>query len=119
MRYRFIEEHRSRWPVALQCEVLRVSRSGFYAWQHRRPARRREGDQRVSERIRAIFAESRRTYGSPRVHATLQQAGVAVRISMCRARPAGERSAASLATAGAQIAMISPRGHRRPRQCRR
>jgi transposase InsO family protein len=52
-------------------QVLKVSRQGFYAWQHRRPgpmAIRRE--ERLVQ-IRQIHAESGGTYGSPRIHAEL------------------------------------------------
>ena len=38
MRYAFIERHRSVWPILIQCEVLRVSRSGFYSWRKRPPS---------------------------------------------------------------------------------
>ena len=31
MRYAFIERHRTEWPIVIQCEVLRVFRSGFYS----------------------------------------------------------------------------------------
>ena len=78
MRYRFVAAERAAFPVRVLCRIVGVAVSGFYAWLRRRPARRREGDQRVSERIRAIFAESRRTYGSPRVHAELRAEGVRV-----------------------------------------
>ena len=37
MRYRFIQLHRTVWPIDVQCHVLQVSRSGYYAWR-RRPA---------------------------------------------------------------------------------
>ena len=35
MKYPFIEDHREQWPVSVQCRVLQVSRSGFYAWSSR------------------------------------------------------------------------------------
>ena len=38
MRYAFIERHRTFWPIVIQCEVLRVSRSGFYSWRKRPPS---------------------------------------------------------------------------------
>ena len=61
------------------CRLVGVAASGFYAWLRRGPARRREGDRPgSSERIAAIFAASRRTYGSPRVHAELRAEGVRV-----------------------------------------
>ena len=29
MRFTFIEQHQTTWPIVVQCEVLQVSRSGF------------------------------------------------------------------------------------------
>jgi transposase InsO family protein len=55
-----------------------VAVSGFYAWLRRGPGRRRRDDRRVGERIAAIFEASRRTYGSPRVHAELRAEGVRI-----------------------------------------
>ena len=46
MRYRFIEAEKATYPVTMLCRVLKVSRSGFYAW-HKRPTvlgQRRHGD---------------------------------------------------------------------------
>src|SRR5215207_10870883 len=53
------------------CRVLGVSRSGFHAWERRRPSTRQLKDERLLERIREIHAENRGVYGSPRVHAEL------------------------------------------------
>jgi len=75
MRYRFVAAERATFPVRRLCRLVGVAASGFYAWLRRRPGRRREDDRRVSERVGAIFAASRRTYGSPRVHASLKAAG--------------------------------------------
>ena len=78
MRYRFVAAERAAFPVRMLCRIVGVAVSGFYAWRRRRPGRRREGDRRMSERIGVIFAASRRTYGSPRVHAELRAEGVRV-----------------------------------------
>jgi putative transposase len=78
MRYRFIAAERASCPVRMLCRIVGVAVSGFYAWLRRGSGRRHEGDRRVSERIGAIFAASRRTYGSPRVHAELRAEGVRV-----------------------------------------
>ena len=54
---------------------LRVSRSGFYDWLKRGISKRAVDDQQLTQRIRAIYQESRGTYGSPRIHQTLLRQG--------------------------------------------
>jgi putative transposase len=73
--YRFIDEHKGTWPVRLLCEALEVSASGYYAWRERpaSPSRRRR-DALLAE-ARAIHAEVKGRYGSPRVHAELRARG--------------------------------------------
>ena len=60
------------------CEVLGVSSSGYYDWRNRGPSERQREDARLTERIHEIFEDSRGTYGSPRIHAQLQDEGVGV-----------------------------------------
>ena len=60
------------------CRVLDVSASGFYAWRDRAPCKRAVDDVVLTERIRAIHAESDATYGMPRVRAELRDQGVAI-----------------------------------------
>lgn len=57
------------------CDVLEVSRSGFYAWLCRPESARSRETAHLTEVIRAVHAESRGTYGSPRVHAELGTRG--------------------------------------------
>ncbi len=66
------------WPVAILCDVLAVSRSGYYAWRKRPASARASRRAALAEQIRAAHADSRGTYGSPRIHAELDAAGVAV-----------------------------------------
>jgi transposase InsO family protein len=54
------------------CKVLRVSRSGYYAWRRRPEPERRRTDRRLVHEIRDVHRTSRWTYGSPRVHAELR-----------------------------------------------
>jgi putative transposase len=60
------------------CRVLEVSTSGYYAWQKRAPSLRARSNAALCDRIRVIHAQSRETYGSPRVHAELRDEGAAV-----------------------------------------
>ena len=64
--------------IATMCHVLGVSASGYYAWQQRAPSPRARADAVLLERIRAIHAKSRGTYGVPRVHAELRAEGTRV-----------------------------------------
>jgi putative transposase len=70
--YRFISAERARIPVSVCCEVLGVSRSGYYDWAARRPCERARRDGELTELIRQIHAENRGVYGSPRIHAELR-----------------------------------------------
>jgi putative transposase len=78
MRYRFIAAERAHHPVRLLCRVIGVAASGFYAWLRRGPSQREQRDRTLAGQIAAVFAASRRTYGSPRVHAELRAEGVRV-----------------------------------------
>ena len=60
------------------CRVLGVSRSGYYAWRKRKPSKRARKDAMLTEKIREIHDRSMGTYGSPRVHAALQDEGIRV-----------------------------------------
>ncbi len=55
-----------------------VSPSGYYAWLGRWPSKRAREDVEISERIEAIHARSRGTYGAPRIHAELKADGIRV-----------------------------------------
>ena len=67
----FIAAKKAEHSIKLMCRVLGVSRSGFHAWQARRPSARAIEDQRLIVRIAEIHQRFRGVYGSPRVHAEL------------------------------------------------
>lgn len=61
MRFAFIKDYQGVWPITVQCQVLEVSRSGFYTWQGREPSatdRRREA---LIEMIHEVHQASRQT----------------------------------------------------------
>jgi putative transposase len=60
------------------CEVLEVSKSGYYAWSNRLPSARSQENEQLSQQIAAIYQQSRQTYGAPRVAAVLRARGFAV-----------------------------------------
>lgn len=58
------------------CRTLKVTRSGYYAWQGRVPGRTARRREQLVEQIRRVHADSRQRYGSPRVHRELRARGV-------------------------------------------
>ena len=66
-----MKANQADYPVVTMCRVLGVSTSGYYAWRKRCPSDRVLSDARLTARIRQIHAESRGTYGAPRIHAEL------------------------------------------------
>ena len=75
MKFALIDEERARCPIAIACKALGVSRAGFYAWRGRPESQRAVDDGRLGVLVREAHERSRRTYGSPRVHAELAAAG--------------------------------------------
>ncbi len=75
MKYEFMEEHREAYKAKSMCEVLKVSRSGYYAWRTRQPSIRKKANEELLERIRKVHTQSRRLYGSPRITAELNDVG--------------------------------------------
>jgi putative transposase len=71
VRFAFVKEEKATYPVVTLCRALAVSRAGFYAWYSRPESEHAKEDRRLEELVRAAFEDSRRTYGSPRVHADL------------------------------------------------
>jgi putative transposase len=61
-----------RTPVAVACELLGVSTSGFYDWAGRAPSDRELSDAWLVEKIKTVHAENRGVYGSRRVTAELR-----------------------------------------------
>jgi putative transposase len=75
--YEFIASHSGEYPVRRMCGVLGVPPSSYYAWRKRPASGHQQANQRLVEQIRRAHAESRGTYGSPRVHQWLRHRGVA------------------------------------------
>jgi len=74
--YQIIETNRQAGVVETLCDALGVSVSGYYAWRERQPSQHQQVDALLLTHIRAVYQAGRGLYGSPRVHAGLQQRGV-------------------------------------------
>jgi len=75
MKFAFIQTHAIEHAIGTMCRVLRVSKAGYYAWVKRPPSARAVHDDELAADVTTIHQRSRRTYGSPRVHAELHAEG--------------------------------------------
>jgi putative transposase len=84
VKYAWIERHKKRWPITLQCEVLNVSASGYFEHQRRKtfgePIKpgKRISDEALLVHIKAAHAASKGEYGWPRIWQELRANGVRV-----------------------------------------
>ena len=73
----FIEvEEAEQGNVRRTCQLLEVSRAGYYDQRNHEPGPRAAGDADLTARIKTIHDESKGTYGAPRIHAHLRRDGV-------------------------------------------
>ena len=69
---------KSHHSVLKLCQLFEVSLSGYYDWQKRQlqPGQRAREDKLLAQEIKTIHAQSRKTYGSPRIANQLRKAGL-------------------------------------------
>lgn len=75
MKYAFINRHRIEFRVTTMCRVLRVARSGFYAWRSHRPCVRKRQRQQCDAQVADAFAAHKGRYGAPRLVRDLADVG--------------------------------------------
>ena len=75
MRYLCIDRRRHQYPVSMMSRVLRVSRSGYYAWRVRPESHRAQTDRQLTRVIRRLHADSKGVYGSPKMAVELKDEG--------------------------------------------
>lgn len=78
MKFAFIREHLSEFPVKVSCQVLAVSRSGYHAWLKRPASRRAQRREALAKKIHQVFVDNREVYGSPRVYQALKADNIQV-----------------------------------------
>lgn len=80
-KYTFIDTQKANFPIRALCAVLGVPESSYFDWNAGGRARHEARVARTAEleaQIRVVHAASDATYGSPRIHAVLVDAGVEV-----------------------------------------
>lgn len=76
MKYAFVRAHYPEFRVSRMCQVLWISRSGYYDWRSRGESRRSQRDQVLLNEIRKIHHDSKEAYGAIKTWRALRQAGV-------------------------------------------
>ena len=67
--------HRCEFRLTTMCRVMRMHRSGFYAWCKSPQSLRAKEDEQLLRKIRTSYQASDGVYGSPRVHRDLREDG--------------------------------------------
>lgn len=73
--FRFVDDHRTDYPVKRLCELVEVPRSSFYEWASRPLSDHYVDDAWLANDVYEIHAASRGIYGAPRVTGQLHNAG--------------------------------------------
>ncbi len=77
MRYATVDFFHDSYPIEVLCSALSVSHSGYNQWRRRSSSTQRQrANEQLLARIRRIHAQSRRAYGSPRIHQELKRQGI-------------------------------------------
>ncbi|MEN9842924.1 MAG: hypothetical protein RLZZ612_753 [Pseudomonadota bacterium] len=97
-----MQAHQRQFRFTSMCRVLKVHRSGYYAWLREPLSARAKANEKLTTQIREFYDQSMGIYGSPRIFCDLKEAGVAC----------SENRVARLMRA-AQIRSV--RGYKRPR----
>lgn len=75
MIFRFMQQHQAEFSISVMCDVLSVSRSGYYAWLKKPVSKRQLANAKLREKIRTVHHNSGESYGSPRVYQALKKQG--------------------------------------------
>jgi putative transposase len=75
MQYTFIEKNRKNFALNIMTRVLSVTTTCYLTWKRRGPSARKQEDNVLREEIKAIHANSKRTYGAPRIKSSLADTG--------------------------------------------
>lgn len=75
MKYKFIKNNESIFPIEKMCQVLKLSSSGYYKWKKRPISKKLLLKEKVKQQIISIYFSSKQRYGSPRITSELNSLG--------------------------------------------
>jgi putative transposase len=70
-----MRDHRQEFRLTSMCRVLKVHRSGYYAWLKEPESKRSKEDRRLLKLIKESYISSGQVYGSPRVYRDVRESG--------------------------------------------
>ncbi|MBT9100263.1 IS3 family transposase [Methylovulum psychrotolerans] len=71
VKYAWIKQHTTEFPVDSMCRFMQVSRSAYYAWLQRPQTATEKEDSELATIIHSLFKKSRATYGTRRIKKAL------------------------------------------------
>ncbi|WP_423064135.1 IS3 family transposase [Candidiatus Paracoxiella cheracis] len=111
MKYSFIQKHAQLFGINLLCDVLGVSRSGYYDWLSRPMSPREQANQQLDEKIKVIYMRNKQRYGSPRITRALQAESISCSHTRIERRM---RSMGLKALAKRRFKITTDSGHNKP-----
>lgn len=75
---KWISAHAHQYKVSRMADLLEVSKSGYYRHLKRTPGKRIQENAFLLGKVKEIYTQGRKCYGSPRITATLRQQGYRV-----------------------------------------
>ena len=69
--------------IRMLCELLKVSRSGYYRWETAAPSDRAKRDDELADHIVQAHEQSRRNYGAPRIVEELKDRDIKISKRRC------------------------------------
>jgi putative transposase len=75
VRYAFIRAHQDEFAIRNLCHMMRIHRSGYYAWLNQPKSARQKDDERLLGLIKQFWLESGCVYGYRKIHKDLRELG--------------------------------------------
>ena len=76
MRFQFLKENQTKFNIKKACKILKISRSGYYEFLHRKKSKRAIENEALTEMIEDIFQENHGRYGARRIQLVLEKQGI-------------------------------------------
>ncbi|WP_068676848.1 DNA methyltransferase [Oceanobacillus sp. Castelsardo] len=76
--YDFIHKHKDEFPIKKMCDLLKVSKSGYYSWEGRSQSDQERRKKYLTSQIKQIYLKNDGRIGSPKITNLLNKNGTKV-----------------------------------------